>query len=256
MDPYQTLGVPRDCTRDEAKDAFRARSWQAHPDRGGDDAAFIRLYEAYKIILAELDQFPRPERPKPARDPYQTLGVPWDCTRDEVKEAFRALSWQVHPDRGGDEAAFIRLCEAYKTILADLDQFPRPERPKPARARSRRRRRTATPRPPDPNWEPELVVSDKPPPCDRPPQPFDPTWEPDLVVLDEPTRGAQPVEPIDPSDARQRYVSWLRDFTDRSTRNNGHARSSLTRAIGAIGILGTFAVGAFLCWIAWKALAQ
>ena len=50
-------------------------------------------------------------------DPYRILGVARDCTRDDVKAAFRAKVWNAHPDRGGDEQAFIELCAAYKRLL-------------------------------------------------------------------------------------------------------------------------------------------
>ena len=58
MDPYRTLGVPRGCTREEVKAAFRARVPLAHPDRGGEDGTFIQLRAAYEQILAELDRRP------------------------------------------------------------------------------------------------------------------------------------------------------------------------------------------------------
>jgi hypothetical protein len=67
MDPYQTLGVPRGCTPEEVKDAFRTRAWRAHPDRGGEGLSFIRLCTAYKQILEEVDSSPRPDGRIPAR---------------------------------------------------------------------------------------------------------------------------------------------------------------------------------------------
>jgi curved DNA-binding protein CbpA len=67
MGPYEILGVPRDCTRAEAKEAFRARVRRAHPDRGGDVPAFIRLRTAYEQILAELERNPEPKPDPVAR---------------------------------------------------------------------------------------------------------------------------------------------------------------------------------------------
>ena len=52
-------------------------------------------------------------------DPYVTLGVRRNCTRDQVKAAFRAKVRIAHPDRGGDEQAFIALCAAYKQVLQE-----------------------------------------------------------------------------------------------------------------------------------------
>ena len=58
MDPYLTLDVSRDCTRDEVKEAFRSKAQHAHPDRGGEELTFIQLRAAYNQILVELDRRP------------------------------------------------------------------------------------------------------------------------------------------------------------------------------------------------------
>jgi len=55
-------------------------------------------------------------------DPYLVLGVPRDCTRQEVKRTFHAKVRREHPDRGGEEQKFIWTCKAYKLILSDLDR--------------------------------------------------------------------------------------------------------------------------------------
>jgi hypothetical protein len=67
MDPYRILGVSSRCTRKAVKSAFRARVWQAHPDRGGDAEAFIEICTAYKWILEELERRPGPAAPNPPR---------------------------------------------------------------------------------------------------------------------------------------------------------------------------------------------
>lgn len=54
-------------------------------------------------------------------DPYLVLRVRRECTRKEVKEVFRAKVQLNHPDHGGDEKQFIRLCTAYRMILSELD---------------------------------------------------------------------------------------------------------------------------------------
>jgi hypothetical protein len=72
MDPYQTLGVARNCSRGEAQEAFRARARTAHPDRGGDILTFIRLRHAYEQIMGELDRAPSfAVAPAPSRAPQQ-----------------------------------------------------------------------------------------------------------------------------------------------------------------------------------------
>jgi len=55
------------------------------------------------------------------RDYYEVLGVGRDASPDEIKKAFRRLAVQYHPDRGGDEAKFKEINEAYE-VLKDADK--------------------------------------------------------------------------------------------------------------------------------------
>lgn len=45
-------------------------------------------------------------------DPFAVLGLPPTATPAQVKAAYRAKSRELHPDAGGDEAAFRELVEA------------------------------------------------------------------------------------------------------------------------------------------------
>ena len=61
-------------------------------------------------------------------DPYETLGVKRDASADEIKKAYRKLAHQHHPDKkGGDEARFKKINEAYQT-LSDPDKKARYDR--------------------------------------------------------------------------------------------------------------------------------
>lgn len=51
-------------------------------------------------------------------NPYEVLGVSPDATQDEIAKAYRAKSRKLHPDAGGDAAAFAELSHAYE-ILSD-----------------------------------------------------------------------------------------------------------------------------------------
>lgn len=49
---------------------------------------------------------------------YEVLGVAPDADPEEIKSAYRRLSLQVHPDRGGSAALFRALTESYE-VLSD-----------------------------------------------------------------------------------------------------------------------------------------
>ncbi|MDR0957064.1 MAG: molecular chaperone DnaJ [Candidatus Nomurabacteria bacterium] len=62
------------------------------------------------------------------RDYYEVLGVKKDASADEVKKAFRKLAVKYHPDKGGDEAKFKEINEAYEVLKDEkkrqrYDQF-------------------------------------------------------------------------------------------------------------------------------------
>jgi hypothetical protein len=143
-------------------------------------------------------------------DPYRRLGVSRRCTLEEVKQAYRAKVRQAHPDLGGDEPAFIEVCEAYRQVLEEMarrpasrgsapvhsqgrdssshssDRIAHPDR-RPSRPRDDRLR---TPKPADPRWDPEMILVDHPVWVGHPGRPPDPDWEPELVLLDEEAEGA------------------------------------------------------------------
>ena len=50
------------------------------------------------------------------KDYYKTLNINRDSSQDDIKKAFRSLSKQHHPDKGGDETVFKELSEAYDTL--------------------------------------------------------------------------------------------------------------------------------------------
>ncbi|MEK7500649.1 MAG: DnaJ C-terminal domain-containing protein, partial [Patescibacteria group bacterium] len=63
-DYYQVLGIDRKASQEEIKKSYRQKAHQYHPDRGGDEAKFKEINEAYQILgnpdkRAQYDQFGR-----------------------------------------------------------------------------------------------------------------------------------------------------------------------------------------------------
>jgi curved DNA-binding protein CbpA len=47
---------------------------------------------------------------------YQSLGLKFDATQEEIKSAYRRLAGAHHPDRGGSPEVFRRIQAAYEVI--------------------------------------------------------------------------------------------------------------------------------------------
>lgn len=63
-----------------------------------------------------------------SQNPYDVLGVNKNSTDKEIKKAFREKAKKHHPDKGGDEAEFKKINEAYDVLgdkqkRAQYDQF-------------------------------------------------------------------------------------------------------------------------------------
>lgn len=50
------------------------------------------------------------------KDYYNTLGIDRSASADDIKKAFRKAAMQHHPDRGGDQARFKEINEAYDIL--------------------------------------------------------------------------------------------------------------------------------------------
>jgi DnaJ domain len=182
-------------------------------------------------------------------DPYQTLGLPNNCTREDLKEAFRAKARLVHPDRGGDPATFIQLRQAYDQIIIELGRRPsgliagtsaRPARPDPR------------PKQPDPNWEPDLILFDEEDDRPRPPGSRDPNWEPDLILLDEEPRHGRFPQPRDPQVARENYLGWLARLSTRPQHEDLITDEKWLNISSAVVVFFVVILTIWICWAAWN----
>ncbi len=50
---------------------------------------------------------------------YEELQIAREASKVDIKKAFRNLSLQNHPDKGGDEEKFKKISEAYNTLIDD-----------------------------------------------------------------------------------------------------------------------------------------
>jgi len=50
LDPFEILGIKSDATKDEVKQAFRKKAWDAHPDRGGSNEEMMKVNAAFEAI--------------------------------------------------------------------------------------------------------------------------------------------------------------------------------------------------------------
>jgi len=61
---------------------------------------------------------------------YQTLGIDKSASDDDIKRAYRKMAMRHHPDRGGDQAEFQKIQEAY-SVLSDPQKRQQYDNPQP-----------------------------------------------------------------------------------------------------------------------------
>merc|ERR1740138_1640374 len=98
----------------------RKAVWDLPPERMSKEADRLLEYVARTIQMAgwlreALEGWQR-------FDAYRIIGVRKDASRSEVRRAFYKKALLLHPDKGGDKAAFQELQMAYDEVLAELEK--------------------------------------------------------------------------------------------------------------------------------------
>tara|TARA_B100001105_G_C22399440_1_gene448567 strand:+ start:3372 stop:3965 length:594 start_codon:yes stop_codon:yes gene_type:complete len=69
------------------------------------------------MLEAAFTGFTALPAPGAARSWWEVLGVPAGATPTEIRDAYRRLASQHHPDRGGDPARMAEINDAYRKAL-------------------------------------------------------------------------------------------------------------------------------------------
>ncbi len=120
MDPYLTLGVPRGCSRQEVKEAFRARVRYAHPDRGGEVLLFVQLHTAYEQVLAELDRVPGSDTAKrgpDTSDEHSSMTTRPGVAEEPYESWLRHVAAQATSRQSGWRSPRVRVVGATIVLL-------------------------------------------------------------------------------------------------------------------------------------------
>lgn len=104
--------------RKEKAEEWERRKQERKSFYGGGDfygSIFNRIY-ADMLFSAAINM----QREK--QEAFTRLGLTLAATEDEVNKAWRTLSLKHHPDKGGDQAAFIEITEAKNKCIAFIQR--------------------------------------------------------------------------------------------------------------------------------------
>ena len=83
-DPYETLDVPREATKDAIKRAYRRKAQKAHPDKGGNPDDIVKLNQAYALLSDDS-----------RRERYDKTGADGNAPDDNLLQELAGLMSQV-----------------------------------------------------------------------------------------------------------------------------------------------------------------
>ena len=109
-DPYQVLGVSRDASDDEIKQAYRRLAKKYHPDLNpGDEAAARKMQE----VNAAYEQIKNPEKAEPTGYGYDPFGG-YRQTQREEEDPYQSGAYQYIRMRRYQEALNILSNSTYR----------------------------------------------------------------------------------------------------------------------------------------------
>ncbi|XP_053242592.1 dnaJ homolog subfamily C member 28 [Podarcis raffonei] len=92
---------------------IQCRVWMCSALVPKKDKPFLHHFIYHHRLLSDL-------RPKNIKDSYRLLNLQEGCSLDDVRNSFRDLAKQYHPDSGSaiaDSATFVQIEEAYRVVL-------------------------------------------------------------------------------------------------------------------------------------------
>ncbi|HYA39470.1 MAG TPA: DNA-J related domain-containing protein [Candidatus Methylomirabilis sp.] len=106
LEPVQASGLPSPPAENSAALRDYYLSWDNLLQTGSADvAAMLRRFHARYLALDERQKA------------MQTLELPADARWETIKQTYRRLAAQHHPDKGGDPARFRAIRAAYEILL-------------------------------------------------------------------------------------------------------------------------------------------
>jgi hypothetical protein len=75
-----------------------------------------KSHKYHKYSYSSDSSSVRPE--SPLAHAYRMLGLESGANKQQIKDAYRRLVKQQHPDHGGDAKEFIKIRKAYETLLS------------------------------------------------------------------------------------------------------------------------------------------
>lgn len=103
-DAYRILGLAREATPAQVKASYRRLVAEAHPDRGGEAAEFIRIRAAYEILSAFLQQ----------GIPEEEIGIP-----AELRKVIEGIVRDFRENQRWAEAETGRQMKIFESRMSD-----------------------------------------------------------------------------------------------------------------------------------------